>query len=148
MTDPTTDTAMRDLVVENELLTNEVRRLRSRIAALEEELAVAPPAPQANEALGDLRYLLGRLFLFDVVRGASGPRFRYRLFGSAIAAYRGYDLTGRFVDESRLSRTQTSVNVTSRVGVKRSRARFTPRSRSTTATLSCRHLRTGSSRSG
>ena len=47
----------------------------------------------------DLRYLLGRLFLFDVVRGASGPRFRYRLFGSAIAAYRGYDLTGRFVDE-------------------------------------------------
>lgn len=61
MTDPTTDTAMRDLVVENELLTNEVRRLRSRIAALEEELAVAPPAPQANEALGDLRYLLGKL---------------------------------------------------------------------------------------
>lgn len=47
----------------------------------------------------DLRYLLGRLFLFDVVRGSAGLRFRYRLFGSDIAAYRGYDLTGRFIDE-------------------------------------------------
>src|SRR5690606_18752294 len=45
----------------------------------------------------DLRYLLGRLFLFDVVRETGGLRFRYRLFGSAIAAYRGYDLTGRFI---------------------------------------------------
>lgn len=61
MTDPTPETTLRDLAVENELLTNEVRRLRSRIAALEEELAVAPPAPQAHQALGDLRYLLGKL---------------------------------------------------------------------------------------
>lgn len=48
----------------------------------------------------DLRYLLGRLFLFDVVQaGDAGLRFRYRLFGSQIAAYRGYDLTGKFIDE-------------------------------------------------
>lgn len=48
----------------------------------------------------DLRYLLGNLFLLDVVPQADGlPRLRYRLFGSAVARYRGYDLTGRFLDQ-------------------------------------------------
>lgn len=61
MTDPTTEATMRDLAVENELLTNEVRRLRTRVAALEEQVAVTPADPQAGQALDDLRYLLGRL---------------------------------------------------------------------------------------
>lgn len=51
------------------------------------------------EALG---YLLGHLFLFDIVPPEAGgvmPRFRYRLFGSAIAEFRGFDLTGRCIDQ-------------------------------------------------
>lgn len=48
----------------------------------------------------DLRYLLGNLFLLDVVPQADAlPRLRYRLFGSNVAQYRGYDLTGRFLDQ-------------------------------------------------
>lgn len=47
----------------------------------------------------NLRPLLGNLFLFDIEQGETGPRFRYRLFGSNVAAYRGFDLTGRCIDE-------------------------------------------------
>ena len=47
----------------------------------------------------NLRSLLGSLFLFDIEPGDDGPRFRYRLFGSAVAAHRGFDLTGRCIDE-------------------------------------------------
>jgi hypothetical protein len=47
----------------------------------------------------DLRYLLGKLFLFDIEPGEAGPRFRYRLFGSSVAQFRGFDLTGRHLDE-------------------------------------------------
>lgn len=49
-----------------------------------------------------LGYLLGNLLLFDIERPAapdSMPRFRYRLFGSSIAAFRDFDLTGRCLDE-------------------------------------------------
>jgi hypothetical protein len=46
-----------------------------------------------------VQYLLGHLFLLDVVMADAGPRFRYRLFGSAVTAYRGFDLTGRFLDQ-------------------------------------------------
>jgi hypothetical protein len=46
-----------------------------------------------------LQYLLGHLFLLDIVRGEQGPRFRYRLFGSAVTTYRGFDLTGQFLDQ-------------------------------------------------
>jgi len=45
-----------------------------------------------------LRYLLGHLFLLDIVPGESDMRFRYRLFGSAVTLYRGFDLTGQFLD--------------------------------------------------
>jgi len=45
-----------------------------------------------------LRYLLGHLFLLDIVPGEAGMRFRYRLFGSAVTLYRGFDLTGQFLD--------------------------------------------------
>ncbi len=50
----------------------------------------------------DLRYLLGSLFLLDVVppsQPGAAPRFRYRLFGSRVAQYRGFDLTGRYLDQ-------------------------------------------------
>ncbi len=47
----------------------------------------------------DLAYLLGHLFLLDIVSAETGPRFRYRLFGSAVTDYRGFDLTGRFLDQ-------------------------------------------------
>lgn len=50
----------------------------------------------------DLRYILGSLFLFDIEPGTPdwpAPRFRYRVFGSAVAESRGFDLTGRRIDE-------------------------------------------------
>ncbi|MEL3889445.1 PAS domain-containing protein [Ferrovibrio sp. MS7] len=47
-----------------------------------------------------LRYLLGNLFLLDVVPQENAPpRFRYRLFGSNVARFRGYDLSNRFLDQ-------------------------------------------------
>ncbi|HEX6957066.1 MAG TPA: PAS domain-containing protein [Ferrovibrio sp.] len=61
-----------------------------------------PLPPRASFAPETLSYLLGHLFLFDILapEGAeAGPRFRYRLFGSAIARLRGFDLTGRCIDE-------------------------------------------------
>ena len=46
----------------------------------------------------DLKCILGNLVLLDVER--SDPfKFRYRVFGSKVAAQRGYDLTGKYVDE-------------------------------------------------
>ncbi|MCW0233293.1 MAG: PAS domain-containing protein [Ferrovibrio sp.] len=47
----------------------------------------------------ELRSLLGHLFLLDIVAAETGLRFRYRLFGSAVTVYRGFDLTGRFLDQ-------------------------------------------------
>lgn len=47
----------------------------------------------------ELQYLLGHLFLLDILPGPGGPRFRYRLFGSAVTVYRGFDLTGQFLDQ-------------------------------------------------
>jgi len=46
----------------------------------------------------ELRYLLGYLLLYDVVAGRP-VRYRYRVVGSEIAERRGFDMTGRFVDE-------------------------------------------------
>ena len=46
----------------------------------------------------DLKYILGHLMLLDVERG-DPLRFRYRVFGSKVAAQRGYDLTGQYVDD-------------------------------------------------
>lgn len=46
------------------------------------------------EQFGDL---LGHLFLFDVV--GEPPRFRYRVFGSRVAEFRGFDLTGQYIDQ-------------------------------------------------
>ncbi|MFN4276945.1 MAG: PAS domain-containing protein [Ferrovibrio sp.] len=58
------------------------------------------PLPSRNDfGAEDLQYLLGHVFLLDVVPGEGGPRFRYRLFGSAVTMYRGFDLTGQFLDQ-------------------------------------------------
>lgn len=49
-----------------------------------------------------LRYILGNLILFDIEPGAeqsAKPRYRYRLFGSNFTFQRGYDLTGRYLDD-------------------------------------------------
>jgi hypothetical protein len=47
----------------------------------------------------ELHYLLGHVFLLDIVAAPEGPRFRYRVFGSAVTMYRGFDLTGQFLDQ-------------------------------------------------
>lgn len=46
-----------------------------------------------------LRFMLGDLSLLDVEEGEP-PRFRYRIYGSNIAAWRGYDMTGKYVSET------------------------------------------------
>ncbi len=45
----------------------------------------------------DLKYLLGHILLLDVLYAP--VRFRYRLTGSTMAIRRGFDPTGRMVDE-------------------------------------------------
>jgi hypothetical protein len=60
------------------------------------ELAGARKMPGAKEidAL-EMRPALGYINLLDVIGG--GEDFRYRVFGSVIAAVAGYDMTGRMV---------------------------------------------------
>lgn len=60
------------------------------------DLAGARAMPGAKEidAL-EMRPALGYINLLDVVEG--GEDFRYRVFGSVIAAVAGYDMTGRLV---------------------------------------------------
>jgi hypothetical protein len=45
----------------------------------------------------ELKFVLGNLFLLDVLR--EPLRFRYRVYASKMAARRGYDLTGKFLDD-------------------------------------------------
>lgn len=45
----------------------------------------------------ELRYMLGHVVLFDVV--GRPARYRYRLYGSHFTFSRGFDLTGKFIDE-------------------------------------------------
>jgi hypothetical protein len=61
----------------------------------------------------DLKPYLGRIMILQVERSDPGRlRFRYRLYGSAIADLQRRDLTGRYVDETfspvRYARTQRS----------------------------------------
>ena len=46
----------------------------------------------------DLKYILGNLVILDVEPGAP-YKFRYRVHGSKVAAQRGCDLTGRYVND-------------------------------------------------
>jgi hypothetical protein len=61
------------------------------------------PLPRAQEidAL-EMRPALGYILLVDVVE--NGGDFRYRLFGSTVAAVSGFDLTGTLVSEHPASR--------------------------------------------
>jgi hypothetical protein len=56
---------------------------------------------QSDFQLAALDYLKDKVFLFDILPqpGDAMPRFRYRVFGSGIAAFRGFDLTGSCIDE-------------------------------------------------
>ncbi len=61
----------------------------------------------------DLKPYLGRIMILEVERSEPARlRFRYRLYGSAIAELQRRDLTGRYVDETfsppRYARTQQS----------------------------------------
>ena len=60
------------------------------------DLAATPPMPPASaiDAV-EMRAALGYIMLVDVVDG--GRDFRYRLFGSTIAAVSGFDMTGKLV---------------------------------------------------
>ncbi|HEV2673601.1 MAG TPA: PAS domain-containing protein [Aliidongia sp.] len=46
----------------------------------------------------EIRYLLGNVILHEVA-SRDPLRFRYRLIGSLIVARRGFDFTGRYLDE-------------------------------------------------
>ncbi|MBX3453874.1 PAS domain-containing protein [Ferrovibrio sp.] len=46
-----------------------------------------------------LRYILGNLFLMEIEGEGEAARYRYRIFGSNFIDGRGYDLTGRYLDE-------------------------------------------------
>jgi hypothetical protein len=66
------------------------------------DLAGARPMPNAREidAL-EMRPALGYIHLLDAIEG--GEDFRYRVFGSIIAAVVGYDMTGRTVSALKTS---------------------------------------------
>lgn len=87
-----------DLVLENELLTNEVRRLRGRVAELEERLLRMESANRSDDfeeprprrralerqALDDLRYLIARANatpLAPLLRTRKGYRNLERRYG-------------------------------------------------------------------
>ncbi|HTZ79822.1 MAG TPA: PAS domain-containing protein [Stellaceae bacterium] len=66
------------------------------------ELAADREMPLAHEIDAvNLRPALGFIILVDVVEG--GRDFRYRLFGSALAAASGFDMTGRLLSDHRAS---------------------------------------------
>lgn len=46
-----------------------------------------------------LSYLLSHLLVVEVVHAADGPRFHYRLIGTALVNRRQKDYTGRWMDE-------------------------------------------------
>ena len=80
-----------DGVIQNPRL----QRLHAQWLAWKGDLALPSRADFLPEDIG---YLLGHVILFDVVAGER-LRFRYRLIGTVLVARRGYDLTGRFLDE-------------------------------------------------
>lgn len=49
----------------------------------------------------DLKPLLGSLVIVDVLHDGGGapPRFRYRLFGSSLVQWFGFDMTGKTIDD-------------------------------------------------
>jgi len=55
----------------------------------------------------NLADFLGWLFIYDIE--GPQPRFRYRLFASAVAARVGFDLTGKLVDDHPIAHVRDSI---------------------------------------
>jgi hypothetical protein len=74
-------------------------------------LLIAPPGRlpgrQHFDPL-DIVDLMPRVWLLDVVRGATGPRFRYRLVGTREVQTLERDVTGRWLDEAHPHLTVTA----------------------------------------
>jgi hypothetical protein len=72
-------------------------RLQRLLAYLEEKRAGRAFAARRDIDPLDFSYILGDVVLLDVLR--EPLRFRYRVVGTALANWRGYDLQGKFVDD-------------------------------------------------
>ncbi|MBV8653428.1 MAG: PAS domain-containing protein [Alphaproteobacteria bacterium] len=72
-------------------------RLQRFLAYLEEKRAGRAFAARGDIDPLDFAYILGDVVLLDVLR--EPLRFRYRVVGTALAGWRGYDLQGKLVDD-------------------------------------------------
>jgi hypothetical protein len=72
-------------------------RLQRFLAYLGEKRAGRDFAARRDIDPLDFPYILGDVVLLDVLR--EPLRFRYRVVGTALAGWRGYDLQGKFVDD-------------------------------------------------
>lgn len=72
-------------------------RLRRFYVYLEEKRAGRDFAARRDIDPLDFPYILGHVVLLDVLRDPL--RFRYRIVGTGLAGWRGYDLQGKFVDD-------------------------------------------------
>jgi len=74
-----------------------LRRLLAEWQSYRETLGRLPGRAQfPPEAL---RYILGNVFLMEIEGEGDAARYRYRVFGTRFTEGRGYDLTGRYLDE-------------------------------------------------
>ena len=72
-------------------------RLQRFLSYLEQKRAGRAFAARRDIDPLDFPYILGDVVLLDVLR--EPLRFRYRVVGTALAGWRGYDLQGKFVDD-------------------------------------------------
>jgi PAS domain-containing protein len=72
-------------------------RLRRFYAYLEDKRAGRDFAARRDIDPLDFPYILGHVVLLDVLHDPF--RLRYRIVGTGLAAWRGYDLQGKFVDD-------------------------------------------------
>ena len=72
-------------------------RLHRFFAYLEEKRGARPFAARRDIDPLDFPYVLAHMVLLDVLY--EPLRFRYRVVGSGLAGWRGYDLTGKFVHD-------------------------------------------------
>ncbi len=72
-------------------------RLQRFLAYLEEKRAGRAFAARRDLDPTELTYILAQILLVDVSH--EPLRFRYRLVGTGLVAWRGYDPTGKWVDE-------------------------------------------------
>src|SRR5262249_25739797 len=77
-------------------------RLKRFLAYLEAKRGDRPFAARRDLDPAELTYILSQMLLIDVLHDPL--RFRYRLVGTGLVAWRGYDLTGKLVEEHPLPR--------------------------------------------